>query len=608
MSVFENNKKRSIKVKSNNMNKILHILLCTVALLCSTVAHAQNFDYGPYKYSVLNSNAKTVYVNGLVNPQTATVNVPATVTYNSVTYQVTNIYPRAFSETSDQHYITSVTLPASLKTVGVGAFKNCTLLKSVVFQATEMTAIQSDAFRDCISLETVQMPGRLTTLAGSTFYGCAKLQSMTIPEGVRAIESTTFNNCRSLASLTLPSTLETIMKYSLGLCPALKKLHIPAGVKTIEGGSFREDSGLEEITVDASNSYFISKNGVLFDKAMKRLILFPPKVPVYEKFNAYYVVPGTVTHIDDYAFDDYPYTHVTLPSGLLEIGEDAFLNGKLIEVTIPASVQHISRDAFSRDNATVYMMSVTPPTTDDTNIKGHTVYVKPSALANYQAHPIWKEAKLMTEIPLDVKEGWNTRCFDFDVQCPTDGTVTPYAVTAFDPSVRSTTLTPFAGGYIPSRQGQGNNEFVGVLLKVNAGGNTVKVTMGEKDYMSGNQTTYTGKNYLVGATVPTFVTVKETRNGTLYTNFGLSNGEFRLLSKDGLTTPSKWNRAYLGLPLGTSSSARSFSFFINTLQTTGIESLKTETSDDAWYTLSGMRVNNPQHGIYIHKGRRILVP
>jgi len=589
------------------MNKILNTLLCTAALLWNAMANAQSFDDGTYKYSVLDNSKKTVFVNGLVNPQTPIVNVPASVTYNSATYQVANIYPHAFKEENGQNYITSVTLPASLKFVGVGAFQNCTLLKSVTFQATEMNAINTEAFRDCASLETVRMPGRLTTLGSSTFYGCSKLQSMTIPEGVKTIESTTFNNCNSLTSLTLPSTLETIKRYSLGLCQALKSLHIPASVTTIEAGSFREDNGLEEITVDANNTHFRSENGVLFDIDMKRLILFPPAVPLHERFNAYYIVPGTVTHIDDYAFDAYPYTHVTLPSGLVEIGEDAFLGGHLAEVTIPASIQHISKDAFSRDNATIYMMSSTPPTTDDTNIKGHIVYVKPSALANYQAHPIWSQATLKTRIPLKAKEGWNTRCFDFDVQCPADGTVTAYAVTGFTPDDRSTTLTPFAGGYIPSRQGADNNEFVGVLLKVNAGGQEAYVTMGENDYKSGNQTTYTGTNYLVGATVPTFVTVKEMRNGTNYTNFGLSNGLFRVLSKDGLTTPSQWNRAYLSLPLDAPSPAKEFTFFIDN-QTTGINLPSVDKDNDAWYTLGGVRVSKPQRGIYIHNGRRVLVP
>lgn len=250
------------------------------------------------------------------------------------------------------------------------------------------------------------------------------------------------------------------------------------------------------------------------------------------------------------------------------------------------------------------MMGVNPPTLVG-SMSSHEVYVKPSALANYQGNEVWNKNTLKTQIPLNVKAGWSTRCFDFDVQCPTDGSVKPYVVTSFDPADRSTRLTPLAGGYIPSRQGEGNNEFVGVLLQVASGVTTVNVTMGENDYKSGNQTTYDGPNYLVGATVPTFVTVKETREGTSYTNFGLSQGEFRLFSGNGITTRSEWSRAYLSLPLGTSP-AKAFTFFFDT-QTTGIRSVENEAADDAWYTLGGVKVDKPGKGVFIHRGRRVLV-
>jgi hypothetical protein len=30
------------------------------------------------------------------------------------------------------------------------------------------------------------------------------------------------------------------------------------------------------------------------------------------------------------------------------------------------------------------------------------------------------------------------------------------------------------------------------------------------------------------------------------------------------------------------------------------------SGDDAYYTLSGLQVNNPSHGIYIHEGKKVL--
>ncbi|MCR4852390.1 MAG: hypothetical protein K5893_02215 [Prevotella sp.] len=41
---------------------------------------------------------------------------------------------------------------------------------------------------------------------------------------------------------------------------------------------------------------------------------------------------------------------------------------------------------------------------------------------------------------------------------------------------------------------------------------------------------------------------------------------------------------------------------------TGIQNVKMdETTDDAWYTLSGVRVAAPQKGIYIHNGKKVMV-
>lgn len=42
--------------------------------------------------------------------------------------------------------------------------------------------------------------------------------------------------------------------------------------------------------------------------------------------------------------------------------------------------------------------------------------------------------------------------------------------------------------------------------------------------------------------------------------------------------------------------------------TTGIDALNSDTkADNLWYNLDGTRVNNPTHGVYIHKGKTVMV-
>lgn len=45
----------------------------------------------------------------------------------------------------------------------------------------------------------------------------------------------------------------------------------------------------------------------------------------------------------------------------------------------------------------------------------------------------------------------------------------------------------------------------------------------------------------------------------------------------------------------------------NVVSPTGIESVEQDATDDAWYTLQGVRVDRPTRGIYIHKGKKVMI-
>lgn len=63
--------------------------------------------------------------NGYTEP-TGALTIPATVTYNGITYAVTSIGDCAFMGCSG---LTSVTIPDSVTSIGVGAFSRCRGLK-----------------------------------------------------------------------------------------------------------------------------------------------------------------------------------------------------------------------------------------------------------------------------------------------------------------------------------------------------------------------------------------------------------------------------------------------------------------------------------------------
>lgn len=518
--------------------------------------------------------------------------------------------------------LTTLTIPGTVTKVGNSVFSGCTALTSVSFP-DGVSSMGSIVFSGCKSLTDFKWPTKVTAIPELTFYNNTSLTSYDVPEGITAIGNSAFSGCSKLAKVTLPSTLLSIGEYSFANC-GFSTILIPKGVTTITPGAFKECMKVEAFEVEAGSRNFKSDKGVLFNIDETRLMCFPPARDPYKYHESYYVVPSTVTALGYYSCQGFPYRHITLPSGLKEIGEGAFMSsttgkyGGLESITIPASVTKIKQSAFYNAlyKKEVYMLGTTPPSIEGGSFSnqlfdsGTTIYVKPSAVSNYKNATGWKNAQIKTDIPLAQTKEFGTLCPDFDVEIPEGSDIEALVATAYDKSTRQLTLTKLDGNYIPSRQGEKHDQYVGVVLH-KTGDRNLYYRIGEKDYTTGDsQKTYTGTNYLVGVTVPTWIYATETIGGTDYTNFGLTNGEFRRYDADGILQRNAWSKAYLHLPTSwrdASAGAKSILLFISG-GTTGIRSLTTAAHDeDAYYTLSGVRVEQPVKGICIHDGKKVLV-
>ena len=91
-----------------------------------------------------------------------------------------------------------------------------------VFLAESVTAIDENAFRNCICLESTTLPHRITTIGPYAFYGCRSLTNIAIPSSVETIEEYTFGNCYSLFSAVF-SEDTTKKSSSFSNCHALNK-------------------------------------------------------------------------------------------------------------------------------------------------------------------------------------------------------------------------------------------------------------------------------------------------------------------------------------------------------------------------------------------------
>lgn len=284
--------------------------------------------------------------------------------------------------------IDSVVLPDSLTSIGNYAFQHCSSIKSVTF-GKAMTTTGYSTFSHCTGIESIKFSPSIKTIGGSAFYGCNKITSLEIPGTVEEIGSYSFYSCSNLSALTLRKGIIKISDYAFSYCSSLTSVSIPATVTTIGNNAFNNcqaltsvylgdavtsfpisafdnDKKLERISVSANNPNFASKNGVVYDKDITKLIYFPRG-----KAGAF-TVPETVTAIGDSALNNcVELTSVTVNDNTTTIGSYAF-NGctKLETVKMGKNFTTMGDYAFSSCTA----LKSIDLGESLTNISGHGFY------------------------------------------------------------------------------------------------------------------------------------------------------------------------------------------------------------------------------------------
>ena len=117
----------------------------------------------------------------------------------------------------------------------------------------------------------------------------------------------------------------------------LRRVTIGNNVTNIGWMAFGYCSVLTNVTAGAANPNYASAGGVLFDKAMKTVVVCPAGLA------GSYAIPNTVTNIGVGAFITCSsLTNVTIPNSVTSIGEDAFtFCSSLTSAMIPSSVTSI---------------------------------------------------------------------------------------------------------------------------------------------------------------------------------------------------------------------------------------------------------------------------
>ena len=231
------------------------------------------------------------------------------------------------------------TIPAGVTTIEYGAFYNCTSLSSINIPAG-LTTIGTSAFSGCESLTSITIPARVTSIGDRAFSGCTRLTSITLPAGVTNIGNGAFSGCESLTSITIPARVTSIGSDAFYNCTSLSSITIPASVISIGHGAFYGNS-LTSINVHNQNTVYSSTDGVLFNRDKTILIKYPKG-----KQEQNYTIPGGVIEIGINAFSGSYLTSITIPAGVTTIEYGAFSESSLTTIIISAGVTSIGESAF----------------------------------------------------------------------------------------------------------------------------------------------------------------------------------------------------------------------------------------------------------------------
>ena len=145
--------------------------------------------------------------------------------------------------------IQSVTIPESVTSIGLGAFKDCTKLTQVTVSG-ELAWILDGAFRNCVKLESIDLSKtKVQRIFSTAFYGCTALAEIKFSEELTEIGAKAFGDCTKLVKLDLPDSLVKVWEYAFSNCTSLKEVTIPANLEmgSWSGSAFHNVPSLEKI-------------------------------------------------------------------------------------------------------------------------------------------------------------------------------------------------------------------------------------------------------------------------------------------------------------------------------------------------------------------------
>ena len=552
--------------------------------------------------------------------------------------------------------LTEIGIPASVNKIDPTGFQQAEKLEKFTVNKNNTVYSSVDGFllskdkKTLVSFPPAKagtyytlLPPTIETIGSQAFYAINKLDNITIPEKVNKIERFAFDmttELKTIAFLGKHPIAEANIDPSAfnpdNVHPNTINLSVRKGSET----EYRANNVWKKFH-QVGVSFFEETNGAgnglteYFPLSDKAVMIVDTKADVF----TYVVKPEVTNHLDTKTYEVRLWGDYALNANTTNIEEVVFKN----------TLDYVGIDAFKKQDGSSTVKRIyftaTVPTKDMSATKweyidndGHytqnefssdlKIYVKKSVENDYKNAKGWKNHyadQISYKIPgeVTIQNLWGTFAREFDADLGIynretgKGKVAAFVaqksadVKVADP-VHTFGIYKFKVESIDMHGGaSGDESYVpadnGVLIEARQGSSLPSdfyYAIGEKD-----NTPYTiTNNMMTGVTVKKTV-INSTTADPLYA-MSKSEGLLKLI-KPGTSFNFPVHKAY-ARPIDIFSGAAKVQPVFDeedNNDVTGIENIEntTTTDNNVYYNLQGQRVENPQHGVFIHNGKKVVL-
>jgi len=224
---------------------------------------------------------------------------------------------------------TSITIINTVKTIGVGAFRDKNITSFTYASIDNVTSIEDEAFMNVKTIKRIDLPAEITRISTGLFRG-SSIESVSIPSKVTTIYEYAFRDCSNLKTVTFSTNvIKDIQKEAFYSTSKLTTITFPDSVERIRLNAFSY-SGILTFNVPW-NLIMIYENAFL-GSSLKTIVF-----PTQSIYSTIHRTAFKSTKLESLAFPDYvqiieensfsyctSLTTVTIGKNVTSIGDNAF--------------------------------------------------------------------------------------------------------------------------------------------------------------------------------------------------------------------------------------------------------------------------------------------